>query len=75
VIRVFHSLTRVISKIIKISFNYIVKIMECEGHSMLEGYFGFFKAEMHLTVCESTQRTNTCHLMLILGFNLNLVIT
>jgi hypothetical protein len=75
VLRVIHSLTRVSNKIVKISLDYMFKIVECEGHSRLEGCSGVFKDERHLLVCESTPRTNKFHLVLILVFNLNLVIT
>jgi hypothetical protein len=67
-------LTRVSSKIVKVSFEYMLKIEKSEGHGMLEGCLGVFKAEKHFPVCKSTPRTNKCHLVLILGFNLNLVI-
>jgi hypothetical protein len=71
---VIHSLTRVSNKIANIRFDYILKIMECEGHNTLEGCSGFFKAERNLPVCESTPRKNKFRLVLILGFNLNLFI-
>jgi hypothetical protein len=56
--RVIHSLVRVCSEIVEIGFEYVLKIMKCEGHSSLE--------------CLSY--IHKFHLMLVLGINLNLVI-
>jgi hypothetical protein len=72
---VIGSLARVRRNIIKLSFNYVLKIMKHEIHGTLKGCFGIFKAERHLPVCKITPSTNKCHLVLILGFNLNLIIS
>jgi hypothetical protein len=71
---VIHSLTGVSNKIIKIGFDYLLEIVKCEGHSLLEGSSDIFKVERHILVCESTPRENKFHLMLVLGLNINLVI-
>jgi hypothetical protein len=71
---VIHSLTGVSSEIVEIGFDYMLEIVKCEGHSSLEGFSDVLKAERHLPVCECTPRENKCHLMLVLGLNLNLVI-
>ena len=73
--RVIHSFVRVSSEIIDICFDYMLEIMKHEVHSSLEGRSIIFKAERHFLVCKSTPRTNKCHLMLILGLNLNLVVS
>jgi hypothetical protein len=71
---VIHSLTRVSSDIVEIGFDYMLQIMKCEGHSSLEDFSGILKVERYLPVCECTPRKNKCHLMLVLGINLNLAI-
>jgi hypothetical protein len=71
---VIHCLIGVSNKIVKIGFDYMLEIVKCEGHGTLEGCSDVFKAERNHLVCESTPRPNKFHLMLILGFNLNLVI-
>jgi hypothetical protein len=72
---VIHSLTRVSNEIIKVGFDYILVIVKREGHGLLEGYSGVFKIERNFLVCKSTPRTNKCHIMLILRFNMNLVVS
>jgi hypothetical protein len=44
------SLARVGSKIIKVSFDYVLKIMKIEIHGMLKGCSSIFKAERNFTV-------------------------
>jgi hypothetical protein len=73
--RVIHSLEIVRSKIIEVSFDYILEIVKSEGHVSLEGFSDVFKAERHYSVCESTPMTNKFHLMLILRFDLNLIVS
>jgi hypothetical protein len=70
---VIQSLARVSRKIFNVSFNYVLKIMKQESHGTLKGFSGVFKPQMHLSVCKSSPRTNKCHLVLILKFNLNLI--
>jgi hypothetical protein len=72
---VIRSLARVSTNIIKVNFDYVLKIMKSEGHGTLKGFSDVFKVERHFLICESTPRTNKCHLVLILKFNLNLVIS
>jgi hypothetical protein len=72
---VIHSLVRMSSEIFKVSFDYMLEIMKHEVHGSLEGCSDVFNAERNFSVCESTPRTNKCHLMLILGFNMNLVVS
>jgi hypothetical protein len=69
------SLVRVSSKIIKVSFDYVLKIMKHEIHGMLKGFSDIFMAERHIPVCKSSPRKNKCRLVLILRFNLNLIIS
>jgi hypothetical protein len=66
---------RVRSQIIEVSFNYVLEIMKGEGHGLLEGFFDIFKEKRHFPVYERTPRTNKFHLMLILGFDLNLTVS
>ena len=61
-----HSLMGVSSEIVEISFNYILKIVKCEGHSSLEGYSSVLKSERNFSVCKYTLRTNKLCLMLVL---------
>jgi hypothetical protein len=70
-----HSLARVNNNIIEIGFDYVLEIVKHEGHSSLEGDFDIFKAERHLRYAKVPQRTNKCHLMLILGLDLDLVLS
>jgi hypothetical protein len=72
---VIHSIARVSSEIIEVGFDYMLEIVRSEGHGLLEGFSVIFKTEMNFSVCEITPRTNKFHLMLILGFNLNLVVS
>jgi hypothetical protein len=69
-----HSLVRVSNKIIEVSFNYVLEIMESKIHGSLEGCSGVFQAERHFSVCKLAPRTYECHLMLVFGFDLDLVI-
>jgi hypothetical protein len=55
-------------------FDDMLKIMKCKGHGALEGHFDVFKTEMHFPVCKGTPRTSKRHLVLILGFDMNLII-
>jgi hypothetical protein len=69
-----HSLVRVRNKIIEVSFDYVLKIMKSESHGSLEGFSGVFQAERHFSVCKRAPRTHECRLMLVFGFDLDLVI-
>jgi hypothetical protein len=51
------------------------EVMEREGHSTLKIRSRIFKDERRFLVCKRTPRENECHLMLILGFNLNLIVS
>jgi hypothetical protein len=53
----------------------VLKIMKHKGHGVLEGFSSAFNNEIFFLVCKGTPRKNKCHLMLILRFNLNLIIT
>jgi hypothetical protein len=53
----------------------MLEIVKSEGHGLLEGFSNVFKAKSNFTVCDSTPRKNKCHLMLILGFDLNLIVS
>jgi hypothetical protein len=65
---------RMRNKIIKISLDDILNIMECIRHGPLESGSSIFKAEGHFLVSEGTPRTNESRLMLIFGFDLDLVV-
>jgi hypothetical protein len=67
------SLARVSSKIIKVSFDYVLKIVKSEIHGMLKGCSDVFKAERHFSVCKSTTGTNKFCLVLILRFDFGFV--
>ena len=75
VVNVIHSLVRVSNKIIQVGFDYVFKIVKGESHGTLEGFSDVFKAERNFPVCKSTPRKNKCCLVLILGFDLNLIIS
>jgi hypothetical protein len=53
----------------------MLKIVKHKGHGTLKGHSDIFKTEMHFSVCKGTPRTNKRHLVLILKFYLNLIIT
>jgi hypothetical protein len=63
------------TKIIKVSFDYVLKIMKHENHGTLKGCSNVFKAERHLSVCESSPRKNKCRLVLVFRFNLNFIMS
>jgi hypothetical protein len=69
-----HSLVRVSSNIIDVSFDYVFEIMKSESHGSLEGCYSIFQAEWHFLVYKCAPRTYECHLMLVFGFDLDLVI-
>jgi hypothetical protein len=69
-----HSLVRVSSKIIEVIFDYVFEIMKNESHGSLEGCSGIFQAERHFSICKCAPRTYECYLMLVFGFDLDLVI-
>jgi hypothetical protein len=69
-----HSLARVSSKIIEVSFNYVFEIMKSKSHGSLEGCSGVFEVERNFLVCKRAPRTYEFHLMLVFGFDLDLVI-
>ena len=70
-----YSLARVNGEIIKISFDNMFEIVKNKGHGTLEGCSSMFKAEINFLVFKSNPRKNKCCLMLILGFDLNLIIS
>jgi hypothetical protein len=72
---VIHSIMGVSSEIVDIGFQYMIVIVKYEGRNSLEGCSAVLKVERNLSVCECTPRKNKCHLMLVLGPNLNLVIS
>ena len=49
--------------------------MEDQGHSLLKCGSDVFKAERHLSICKGTPRTNKCSFMLVLGFDLDLIVS
>ena len=49
--------------------------MEDQGHSPLKSGSDIFKAERHLPICKGTPRTNKCSFMLVLGFDLDLIVS
>ena len=65
---------RMSSKIINISLNNLLNIMECIRHGLLESGSNIFKAEGNFLVSEGTPRTNERNPMLIFGFDLDLVV-
>ena len=65
---------RMRSKIIKISLNDLLNIMECIRHGPLESGSNIFKSEGHFLVSQGTPRTNESRLILIFGFDLDLVV-
>jgi len=69
-----HSLARVSNKIIEVSFDYVFEIMKTKSHGSLEGLSSIFQAERHFLVCKRAPRTYECHLILVFGFDLDLVI-
>jgi hypothetical protein len=69
-----HSLARVRSKIIEVRFEYVFEIMKRESHGSLEGFSGIFQVKRHFLVCKRAPRTYESHLMLVFGFDLDLVI-
>jgi hypothetical protein len=69
-----HSLVRVSNKIIEVSFDYVFEIMKSESHGSLEGFSRIFQDERHFLVCKRAPRTYECRLMLVFGFDLDLVI-
>ena len=62
------------SKIIKISLNNFLNIMECVRHGPLESGSNIFKDEGHFLVIEGTPRINESSVMLIFRFDLDLVV-
>jgi hypothetical protein len=69
-----HSLARVSSNIIKVRFDNVFEIMKREIHGSLEGGSSIFQAERNFSVCKCAPRTYECRLMLVFGFDLDLVI-
>jgi hypothetical protein len=69
-----HFLARVSSKIIEVSFEYVFEIMKRKIHGSLEGFSDVFQAKRNFSVCKHAPRTYECHLMLVFGFDLDLVI-
>ena len=67
-------LFRMSSKIIKINLDNLLEIMECVRHGPLKSGSNIFKAEGHFLIGEGTPRTNESCLMLIFGFDLDLVV-
>jgi hypothetical protein len=53
----------------------MLEIMNNERHGPLESGANIFKTKRHLTICECTPRTNECHFVLVLGFDLDLIIS
>jgi hypothetical protein len=72
---VIYSLARVSSEIIEVSFENMFEIVKIKGHGMLEGCSDVFKAKRIFLVCKITPRKNKLHLVLILGFDLNSIIS
>jgi hypothetical protein len=68
------SLVRVSSNIIKVIFDYVIKIVKSESHGTLKGCSDVCKDEIHFLVSKSTPRTIKCCLLLILGFDLDFII-
>ena len=56
-------------------FNNHFKIVKDQGHGPLKRSFDVFKVEGNLSICKITPRTNKCGIVLILGLNLNLIIS
>ena len=70
-----HSQTRMSSKIIQIHFDNYFEIMKIQGHSLLKGGSRIFNTERILLIFKRTPRKNKCSFMLIVGFDMNLIIS
>src|SRR5713226_2157724 len=75
VIRMMHPHARMSSEVIQKYFDNGLEIMENQGHCPLKRSSGIFKAERHFSIRKYSPRKNKCGLMLVLGFNLNLIIS
>ena len=75
VIRMTHPHARMSSEVIQKYFNNGLEIVENQVHCPLKRSSGVFKAERHFSIRKCSSRTNKCCLMLVLGLNLNLIIS
>ena len=69
-----HPHARMSSKVIQKYFNNGLEIVENQGHRPLKCSSSIFKAERHFSIRKCSPRTNKCGLVLVLGFNLDLII-
>jgi hypothetical protein len=53
----------------------VFEVVKSEQHGPLEGGARIIHAKRHLTIREGTPRTNKSHFMLVLGFDLNLIVS
>jgi hypothetical protein len=72
---VIYSLARVSNEILEVRFDNMLEIVKIKGHDALEGCSNIFKDGRNFAVCKITQRKNKFHLVLILGFDLNFIIS
>ena len=70
-----HSHTTMSSKVIQKDFNNRFEIIKDQGHGPLKSSSTILKAKRDFLICKSSPRTNKCSFMLILGFDLNLIIS
>jgi hypothetical protein len=64
-----------VSKIVEISFDNVLEIVKRKRSWIVGRFLDVFKAERNFSVCKSTPRKNKCRLMLILGFDMNLIVS